>query len=208
MASRYIPIDQFIEEAHAYQRRRRKARMLAIIKTIATRLLLILAGLAIISLGWWTFPSTAGAAELATPRAAPAASRWSLDISTVSYHLRQWARDSLNQDNPGLGLEYQATPTWGLAGGFYKNSYSRTSAYLLASYTPLHLALPARWSVSAGLAAGLVSGYTSAEAPARPLALAALLQVRNQHGWGFNLLGIPNAGQSAGFIGLQLVAPL
>lgn len=202
MVSRYIPIDQFIQEAHAYQRQRRKARRLAIIKTIATRLLLILAAVAIAVIGYLTFPSTAGAAELAAPP------RWSLDINTTSYHLRQWARDSLNQDNPGLGLEYQATPNWGAAAGFYRNSYSRTSAYLLASYTPLHLALPARWRVNAGLAGGIVSGYTSAEAPARPLALAALLEVRNASGWGINLACVPNAGQSAGFIGLQLVAPL
>ncbi len=202
MASRYVPIDQFIQEAHAYQRQRRKARRLAIIKTIATRLLVVAAAIAIIGLGWWTFPSTAGAAEL------PTQGRWSLDISTTSYHLRQWARNSLNQDNPGLGLEYQATPNWGLAGGFYKNSYSRTSAYALASYTPLHLALPAAWRMSAGLTAGIVSGYTHEEAPARPLALAALLEVRDQAGYGINLVAIPNAGQSAGFIGLQLVAPL
>ncbi|MHB1700908.1 MAG: hypothetical protein ACYCSN_12415 [Acidobacteriaceae bacterium] len=202
MASRYIPIDQFIQEAHAYQRQRRKARRLAIIKTIATRLLLILAALAIVVVGYLTFPSTAGAAEL------PAASRWALDISTVSYHTRQWARDSLNQDNPGLGLEYQATPNWGLAGGFYKNSYSRTSAYALMSYTPLRLALPAAWRVNAGLTAGVVSGYTSAEAPARPLALAALIEVRNRQGYGINLVAVPNMGPSAGFVGLQLVVPI
>ncbi len=202
MASRYVPIDQFIEEARAYQRQRRKARRLAIVKTIATRLLVVAAAIAIIGLGWWTFPSTAGAAEL------PAHGRWSLDISTTSYHLRQWARNSLNQDNPGLGLEYQATPNWGATAGFYRNSYRRTSAYALMSYTPLHLALPARWSVNAGLTAGVVSGYTNQEAPARPLALAALFEIRNQAGFGINLVAVPNAGQSAGFIGLQLVVPL
>ena len=200
--SRHITIDQLIAEAHSWRRQRRAAQMRAWRDRIAAWALI----LACLALLWWTFPSAAKAAEITTPT--PAASRWSLDISTTSYHLRQWARDSLNQDNPGLGFEYQYSPNWGLAGGFYKNSYSRTSTYLLANYTPLHLALPALWSVSAGLTAGIVSGYTSQEAPARPLALAALLEVRNPEGWGINLLGIPNAGQSAGFIGLQLVAPL
>ncbi|MDE2129432.1 MAG: hypothetical protein KGJ74_07180 [Betaproteobacteria bacterium] len=206
MASRYIDINDFIKEAHAYQLQRRKARMRAIIRTVLTRLLLVLAALAIIALGWWTFPSAAKAAEINAPT--PAASRWTLDISTVSYHTRQWARDSLNQRNEGLGLEYQATPDWGLAVGFYKNSYSRTSAYALASYTPLHLALPAAWRVNAGLTAGVVTGYTSAEAPARPLALAALLEVRDQAGYGINLVAVPNMGPSAGFVGLQLVVPI
>ena len=202
MASRYIDINDFIQEAHAYQHQRRKARVRALAITIATRLLLALAALAIVVVGYLTFPSTAGAAEL------PTQGRWSLDISTASYHLRQWARDSLNQHNEGLGLEYQATPNWGLASGFYKNSYSRTSLYATANWTPLHIALPLAWKASAGLTAGIVSGYTHQEAPARPLALAALLEVRNQKGYGINLVAVPNMGPSAGFVGLQLVVPI
>ncbi|MDE2254344.1 MAG: hypothetical protein KGL42_08795 [Betaproteobacteria bacterium] len=202
MASRYVPIDQFIEEAHAYQRQRRKARMRAVIRAILTRVLVVLAAAAIVVVGYLTFPSTAGAAEL------PTHGHWSLDISTASYHLRQWARDSLNQDNPGLGFEYQATPDWGLAAGFYKNSYSRTSIYALATYTPLHISLPEGLKVAAGGLAGVISGYTNQEAPARPLMAAALVEVRNARGYGINLVAVPNAGQSAGFIGLQLVVPL
>lgn len=202
MASRYINIDQFIEEARVYQHQCRKARTRAIISTILTRVLVILAAVAIAVIGYLTFPSTAGAAEL------PAPPRWSLDVSTTSYHLRQWARDSLNQDNEGLGLEYRATPDWGLAGGFYKNSYSRTSVYAIATYTPLHIILPAGLTLAAGGLVGAISGYTSAEVPDRPLMAAALVEVRNASGWGINLVAVPNAGQSAGFIGLQLVAPL
>ena len=202
MASRYIPIDQFIEEAHAYQRQRRKARMRAVIRAILTRVLVVLAAVAIVVIGYLTFPSTAGAAELPTPP------RWSLDISTTSYHLRQWARDSLNQRNEGLGLEYRATPNWGLAGGFYKNSYSRTSVYATANYTPLHITLPGCLMASAGVAAGVVTGYTNEEAPARPLALAALLELRSAQGFGINLVAVPNMGPSAGFVGLQLVVPI
>ncbi|MHB1692068.1 MAG: hypothetical protein ACYCSR_15770 [Thiomonas sp.] len=145
----------------------------------------------------------------ATPAAStPTPPRWALDISTTSYHTRQWARDSLNQDNPGLGVEYQCTPNSGFAAGFYKNSYSRTSVYALATYTPLHVALPAGFSVAAGGAFGAISGYTSAEAPDRPLMAAALVEVRSSQGYGINLVAVPNAGQSAGFIGLQLVIPL
>lgn len=150
--------------------------------------------------GWFTFPS-ARAAGLETP----VASRWALDINTASYHTRSWARDSLNQDNPGLGVQYQYSPNLGLAGGAYENSYSRTSLYALAFYTPAHFALPFGLTASAGIAAGSVSGYTRAEAPGRP---GALLEVRSAAGYGVNLVAVPNAGQSAGFVGLQLVVPL
>ncbi len=148
------------------------------------------------------------APPMQAPRPTPAPRRWSLDISTTSYHTRQWARDSLNQDNPGLGIEYQATPDWGLAGGFYKNSYRRTSVYALAIYTPLHISLPSGFSLAAGAAAGAISGYTSGEAPARPLMAAALLEIRSAQGSGINLVAVPNMGRSAGFVGLQLVLPL
>ncbi|MHB1668999.1 MAG: hypothetical protein ACYCSR_12220 [Thiomonas sp.] len=150
----------------------------------------------------------ASSMSMAAPMQAPTPSRWGLDISTTSYHLRQWARDSLNQDNPGLGLEYHCTRNSGFAAGFYKNSYSRTSVYATAIYTPLHIALPAGFSLSAGGLAGAISGYTRAEAPDRPLMAAALVEVRSSQGYGINLVAVPNAGQSAGFIGLQLVVPL
>ncbi len=146
------------------------------------------------------------AAPMQAPRPAP--SRWALDISTTSYHTRQWARDSLNQDNPGLGIECHCTQNSGFAAGFYKNSYSRTSLYALVTYTPWHISLPEGFSVAAGGAFGAISGYTRAEAPARPLMAAALVEIRNAQGFGINLVGVPNAGQSAGFVGLQLVVPL
>ena len=148
--------------------------------------------------------------RLAAPMQAPqpSPSRWALDISTTSYHTRQWARDSLNQDNPGLGIEYHCTRNSGFAAGFYRNSYSRISAYAAATYTPLHINLPAGFSMSAGGLAGVISGYTSADAPGRPLLAAALVQVRSAGGYGINLVVVPNMGQSAGFVGLQLVVPL
>ncbi len=148
------------------------------------------------------------AAALCAQDAQASPSRWALDISTTSYHTRQWARDSLNQDNPGLGIEYHCTQSSGFAAGFYKNSYSRTSVYALATYTPLHIALPAGFSMAAGGLAGAISGYTRTEAPGRPLMAAALLEIRSSQGFGINLIGVPNAGQSAGFVGLQLVVPL
>ena len=135
-------------------------------------------------------------------------SPWALDINVTSVHTEAWARRQLNQDNPGLGIEYQITPNWSAAGGFYRNSYRRETAYALGIWTPLHLDLPAGLKASAGLAAGLVSGYRRPEVPTEPLAAGAVLRLRMTNGFGLNLLAVPNTQSGSGFVGLQLVAPL
>jgi hypothetical protein len=141
-----------------------------------------------------------------TAHAAP--SRWALDVNTVSYHTEAWARHSLNQDNPGAGVEYQATPDLSSMAGFYRNSYRRTTAYLLAAWTPAHFALPFGMRASGGIAAGLVSGYSREEVPTEPWAAGALLRVRTAHGFGVNLLAVPNTQSGSGFVGLQVVIPI
>ena len=149
------------------------------------------------------------ALSLATTHAANASpSPWSIDINTTSIHTEAWARRQLNQDNPGLGIEYQFSTNWSAAGGFYRNSYRRETAYMLGVWTPLHVDLPAGLTASVGLAAGLVSGYRRPEVPTEPLAAGAVLRLRTAHGFGLNLLAVPNTQSGSGFIGLQLVAPL
>jgi opacity protein-like surface antigen len=142
----------------------------------------------------------------ATAHAAP--SRWALDVNTVSYHTEAWARHSLNQDNPGMGLEYQATPDWSALAGFYKNSYRHTTGYALAAWTPLRVDLPAGLRAGAGIAAGLVSGYSRSEVPTSPLAAGAVLRIRDPRGFGINLLAVPNTTSGSGFVGLQIVIPI
>ena len=149
------------------------------------------------------------AVSLATAHAADTPpSPWSLDINVTSVHTEAWARRQLNQDNPGLGIEYQFTPDWSAAGGFYRNSYRRETAYMLGVWTPLHLGLPCGLTANAGIAAGLVSGYRRPEVPTEPLAAGAVLRLRTAHGFGINLLAVPNTQSGSGFIGLQLVAPI
>lgn len=149
------------------------------------------------------------ALSLATAHAADTPpSPWSLDINVTSVHTEAWARRQLNQDNPGLGIEYQFSTNWSAAGGFYRNSYRRETAYMLGVWTPLQVDLPAGLTASVGLAAGLVSGYRRPEVPTEPLAAGAVLRLRTAHGFGLNLLAVPNTQSGSGFIGLQLVAPL
>ncbi|SCC93614.1 conserved exported hypothetical protein [Thiomonas sp. X19] len=144
---------------------------------------------------------------LSTAPLAAHAGTLSLDLSTACIHDKAAARRSLNQVNPGLGVAYQITPDVGLSGGFYRNSFRRTSAYALAAWTPLHLALPAGLTVRLGLAGGLVSGYAHVS-PVSPFAAAGLLTLRTTQGWGVNIVAVPNLATSSGFVGLQLVAPL
>lgn len=132
-----------------------------------------------------------------------------IDVSLASYHTEQWARQSLNQRNPGLGIEYAINRDWSLAGGAYSNSYRRTTVYALAEWTPLHVGRRGHWHIDAGLAGGLASGYKRDEIPCAPLAGAAVIRIAAPSGFAMNLLGVPNAGsRQSGFIGFQLSVPL
>jgi hypothetical protein len=64
-----------------------------------------------------------------------------------------------NQFNPGLGIEAQRGDI-ALHLGEYRNSQSRTTEYLLCSWSPLHA-----HGFSAGVIGGLAHGYTRAQAP-------------------------------------------
>ena len=129
-----------------------------------------------------------GAALAAGSTAAHAAPAWALDVNTTSYHTQAWAREQLSQVNPGLGLEYRVSPDWSAMGGFYRNSYSRTTAYALAAWTPLRFNLPAGLRIDAGLAVGLVSGYRRSEVPTAPLAAGAVLHLRTARGFGKKII--------------------
>lgn len=160
---------------------------------------------------------SAGAAALAVAFAGmvafvshPAqAASWRLDANLASVHTERWARDSLNQRNPGLGVTWQASRTWALAAGAYTNSYRKPTVYALVEFTPLHIGQVNHWHVDAGVAAGIATGYTRAEIPCEPLAGAALIRVTAPDGIALNVLGVPNMGaRNSGFIGFQLSVPL
>lgn len=132
-----------------------------------------------------------------------------LDANLASIHTERWARDSLNQRNPGIGLEYQASRTWAIAAGIYSNSYRKPTAYALAEFTPLHIGAMNHWHVDAGVVAGLASGYTRFEIPCAPLVGATLIRAVAPDGVALNVLGVPNSGPyNSGFIGFQVSVPL
>ena len=152
-------------------------------------------------------------AALAAPAIASAAQAtrwsWSLDLNLASIHTERWARHSLNQNNLGLGATAHFSRDWSVSGGWYRNSYRRTSAYLLANWTPLHLPLRGGWSLAAGVTGGLDSGYRTDELATQPWVAAALLRLRSPAGWSINLTAVPNDGPNrSGFVGAQLSLPL
>lgn len=159
---------------------------------------------------------TAAAVMLATlaafafaPMHEARADGWRLDANLASVHTERWARDSLNQRNPGVGVTWQASRTWALAGGIYTNSYRKPTVYALAEFTPLHIGGANHWRLDVGVAAGIATGYTRAEIPCAPLAGAALIRVTTPDNIALNIIGVPNAGAyRSGFIGFQLSVPL
>lgn len=132
-----------------------------------------------------------------------------LDVNLASYHTERWAREALNQRNPGLGVTYQFDRTWALAGGVYSNSYRRPTAYVLAEWTPLQVGRVGGWHVDAGLAAGIATGYRRDEVATAPFAGGAIVRITAPAGVALNLVGVPNEdARHSGFVGFQLSFPL
>jgi hypothetical protein len=75
-----------------------------------------------------------------------------LQINGVSVH----DRSGFNSINYGAGIEHAVADRWSMAGGWYRNSEYRGSAYGYARYA-VYKTGP--WNIGAG--AGLVSGYNS-----------------------------------------------
>ncbi len=121
-----------------------------------------------------------------------------LDINLASHHFQrsEVARQNLSEFNPGIGIEHDMGD-WRQMAGVYRNSIRRTSAYVLAGYTPLHIG-----KASVGIVGGAITGYEVPVAPA--LGLIASLQFDK---FGVNLIAVPDAHvmhkRVNGFAGFQ-----
>lgn len=134
---------------------------------------------------------------------------WRLDVNIGSVHTEAWARNSLNQRNPGVGLEWAPSRTWAVAFGEYWNSYRRATAYVLGEWTPIQLGDANDWHLDAGVGAGFASGYRHNEVATAPFVGAAIVRLVSPSGFALNVVGVPNAGaEQSGFIGFQLAVPL
>jgi hypothetical protein len=113
-------------------------------------------------------------------------------VTCCSYHTDRTA--GYNEHNGGLGLEHVLGENWSALGGFYDNSFHRTTVYAGAAYTPLRVSV-----FKAGVAAFAATGY---EYPIVPAA-AAVLEMEYER-VGANLLFIPHSRWAPGVVGLQL----
>jgi hypothetical protein len=75
-----------------------------------------------------------------------------IQINGASVH----DRPGFNGINYGAGIEHVVSNNWSLAGGWYRNSEYRGSAYAYARYAVYQ---DGPWDI--GVGAGLVSGYNS-----------------------------------------------
>jgi glutamine cyclotransferase len=113
-----------------------------------------------------------------------------------SYHVNREAK--YNEQNYGIGLEYQFNRTWTVSVGEYKNSFSHKSNYYGVAYTPFTAG-----DFKAGLFLFNVSGYVM-DAPRRfqPIAIPAV--VWEGKGWGLNTVLVPPIGNKTGVLGVQV----
>lgn len=134
---------------------------------------------------------------------------WRLDANLASVHTERWARESLNQRNPGLGFEWSPSRTWTVAAGEYWNSYRRVTTYALGEWTPIQLGDADGWHLDAGVGAGFASGYHHNEVPTAPFVGAAVVRLVSPGGFALNVVSVPNAGaKQSGFLGFQLAVPI
>lgn len=77
---------------------------------------------------------------------------WHLQLHGLSKHSDEKAVGKWNERNWGAGVRYQHSPTWGVQGGTFRNSYDRQSVYAIVDYTPL-------LGGSVGVFGGVASGY-------------------------------------------------
>jgi len=122
-----------------------------------------------------------------------AAETW-ITASVASYHFDR-SKD-YNERNWGLGLERAVSENARLVAGAYRNSFYRTSAYAGIVYAPLRVGV-----LSAGVVAGLVTGYQ--HTVSLGLAPTVLIELPVT-GVGLNALFVPKYGNSPGIAGLQM----
>jgi len=129
------------------------------------------------------------ALALATPfllaHEAKAGDFW-LDANVASYHISthdycyNGKCEDFNQLNYGLGVTYYMDDTIGFTGGFFKNSYSKTSAYAGIEFKK-DFAFD-KTTVSPVLMIGGVTGYQDTEVGGGPVRLMALPALSVSHG--------------------------
>ncbi len=119
-----------------------------------------------------------------------------VNLGGFSHHMDQ--DKGYNENNVGMGVEYQLRPRVALMAGAFNNSLSRTTAYAAANWLPLSLG---GWKLGAAL--GVMNGYPGI---ARGGPFLAALPMATYEGtrFGVNLGVIPTLNKVDGAFVIQL----
>lgn len=120
-----------------------------------------------------------------------------VNIGGVSHHFDR--SKNFNENNFGIGIEYELNEDVAFAVGQYKNSIRNASHYAAIAYTPLHAG-----PVSLGVAAGTVDGYYFNNGGCIPMAMP-MLTYETKH-FGVNALYVPKMKDISSVVALQFKA--
>jgi hypothetical protein len=117
-----------------------------------------------------------------------------VNIGGISHHFDR--SKNFNENNFGIGIEYELNEDVAFAVGRYKNSIRNTSHYAAIAYTPLHLG-----NFSLGVAAGTVDGYYFNNGGFIPMAMP-MASYETKH-FGVNAMFVPKMKDISSVVALQ-----
>lgn len=117
-----------------------------------------------------------------------------IQFGGVSHH---FDRDqNFNENNFGIGVEYEFNKDLSVAVGQYRNSIRNTSHYAALAYTPLHAG-----PFSFGVAAGAIDGYYFNDGGIFPMAMP--MATYETKYFGVNALYVPKVKDVSSVVGVQ-----
>jgi hypothetical protein len=122
---------------------------------------------------------------------------WISPAGIQSYHSDRGA--NYNEDNRGLGLEYDVGPHSKLAAGHFLNSVNKDSQYLGAALLARILQSPVR----VGGLLGLINGYPEMRGGGFFPMAAPMLTYEGKN-FGLNVLGLPKVGNVSPVVAAQM----
>lgn len=136
-----------------------------------------------------------GAALADTEPPAPPDALW-VNLGGFSSHVNR--NKDYNEDNVGMGLEYQLQPDVALMAGAFNNSIRHTTSYVAANWLPLSLG---GWKL--GAVAGVMNGYPGIAGGGAFVAALPMASYEGTH-VGVNLGLIPTTDKVEGALVIQL----
>ncbi len=152
------------------------------------------------ALGLALLAAAAGAKAADEP--VPYKSRLWVESGFWSHHTTPRKVGKYREQNYGIGLEWQFTPSLQLNAGHYRNSVNRPSNYLQLGWSPLNWAPTENLTFTAGASVGVVNGYPKIHEGYFPTLIPmASVEYRRV---GVNLVYIPSVARIHGAYAMQL----